>query len=208
MLGLVAAHSEGGVDYGIRETHAVLGSDCRLNRPAVIAWCEPNAPWKGQPRGLGPRLVDPPAVSEEGDLVVGRTRLRHPGERPRGLELRQPCAFPAVRALQPDFSLGRPTSSCADSCPGRGRPLGLGHLAAGLPGAREDFARASVEGGAVGWIRCPSAANVGWSLVGSRLTPRIPTSAAKLKNENVAPTGILRCRVGSLGSIRTGAGQG
>ena len=48
----------------------------------------------------------------------------------------------------------------------------------------------------MGWIRRPSAANVGWSLVGSRLTPRIPTSAAKLKIERVAATGILRCGVG------------
>jgi hypothetical protein len=92
-LGLVAAHSEGGVDYGTRETHAVLGSDCRLNRPVVIAWREPNAPWKDQPRGLGPSLVDPSAVSVEGDLIVGRTRLRHPGERSCGFEPWQLAPF-------------------------------------------------------------------------------------------------------------------
>ena len=174
------------------------------NRPAVIAWREPNAPWKGQPRGLGPRLVDPPAVSEEGDLVVGRTRLRHPGERPRGFELRH--LAPSRR-----YGLYSRTSPWAAQLL-RARILALRARPAACLGVQLWAPRALPPGaeddGAAGWIRCPSAANVGWSLVGSRLTPRIPTSAAKLKNENVAATGILRCRVGSLGSIRTGAGQG
>ena len=139
-------------------------------------------------REARPCLVEAPGCSEKDNLVAGRSRLRHPGERPRGSEPWQ-LALPDGAGFRTD--LRAPAPSCADSCCGRGRLRAyLGRRRrSGRPRAYPSGSRRSC--GQNCW---PSAANVGWSLVGSRLTRRIPTSAAKLKNENAAATGILRCR--------------
>jgi hypothetical protein len=133
---LAAAYSERGVDYWIREPYAVLDPERRPDRPAVVACREPNTAWESQPRDARPRLVDAPAVSKKDNLVVSRTRLRHPGKRPRGSEQWQ--LAPSRR-----YRLSHRTFPCA-ARPLRARTLSLGRgrLLAYLGGRRRN-----------GWVR-------------------------------------------------------